>query len=273
MINSLKNSFKISVLLLLLICLQIFNAQAQSKNSPSSLNKISLRTADVKLMSEWYQSSFQFKKKKSAEGRMILEKNGFSLELIQEKNVVPENKLTLPDGMRELARFSKFGFVVNNLDELFEQMKLKKIESVGGVFFDDRLKFRTFLVKDLEGNLVQFFEPRGFLEKFKLKGDEWKAAFLMIITDDAQRTINWYKENLNFEEVANVDNPTRKIIHRTLFNGAVLLELAEITGKVATKEKYPEMWKTAGGIISVGFLKNGKLKSSFDDGNNSLEFK
>lgn len=273
MINYLKNSFKISVLLLLLIGLKIFDAQAQSKILPLALNKITLRTADVKLMSEWYQSTFQFKKKKLAKDRAILEKNGFSLELIQEKNVVPENKLALPDGMRELARFSKFGFIVNNLDKLFEQMKLKKIESVGGVFSDDRLKFRTFLVKDLEGNLVQFFEARGLFDKFKINENEWKPAFLMILTDDAQRTINWYKENLNFEEVANVDSPARKIIHRVLFNGAVMLELAEITGKVAAKEKHPEIWKTAGGIISVGFSKNGKLKSRFDDGNNLIDFK
>lgn len=273
MMNLLRNSFKISALLLLLSCLQAFDVQAQPQSLATALKKITLRTADVKLMSDWYQSAFQFKKKKSAKDKVILEKNGFFLELIQEKKVVPENKLKLPDGMQQLARFSKFGFIVNNLDELFEQTKLKEIESVGGIFPDDRLKFRTFLVRDLEGNLVQFFEPCGLFDKFKPKNKEWKPAFLMILTDDAQRTINWYQKELNFEEVANVDNPARKIIHRALFNGTILLELAEITGKIATKEKYPDIWKTAGGIVSVEFSKNGTRKTIFDDGNNLIEFK
>lgn len=247
-------------------------AQPVNSDKASGINKITIQVNDIKAQSGWYESVFNFLKKPGKdENKTILKKDDFILELVRQKKVVARRNLQLPDQMMFLSGFNKFGFVINHLDKLFGRIKQRNIETAGDIFLDKNLEFRTFIVKDPEGNMVQFFEPLGLFKEYQVKDNEWKPAFLMIMTDSHQRTIDWYKDKLQFEEIGNLDNPARAIFHRTLFNGSILLELAEVTGKIATREKYPKIWKNAGGIISVGVSDNGKKeKLMFDDSSNLI---
>ena len=113
---------------------------------------------------EWYRDYLGFHVTRSAEGpggasrTIMLEQQGVLLEVIEARDSfdlqsVSHKKVTLLRGIR------KFGIVTDaeSFDALHSSLVQKKATFVGGVYTDDGLKMRSFIVQDNSGNLVQFF--------------------------------------------------------------------------------------------------------------------
>ncbi len=58
-----------------------------------------------------------------------------------------------------LDGIQKFGFLVEEevFDRIHRNLEEKKASFVGGVFTDSGMKMRTFIVRDHDRNMVQFF--------------------------------------------------------------------------------------------------------------------
>ena len=54
--------------------------------------------------------------------------------------------------------FMKFGFVVQNIDTLFQKLKDQNIKFTGKMVTDPVNNKKTFLINDPDDNLIQFFE-------------------------------------------------------------------------------------------------------------------
>lgn len=256
---------KTCLTLVLSVLAQIIAAQGDF-----SINKITLRAKNGTLVSEWYINHLEFEKLEQKENTTKLQKNDFILEVVEMEDAVLLDSVKLENGVQFISGIYKFGFVTNNLDSIYSIAKSKKLRLAGGIINDEQLKCRSFITIDPEGNYIQFFESTGVFSKMETNGVS--PAFLMIITDDYERTMKWYSQH-GFSETSNNDNSKRKIWQRTIFNGKTLIEISEIEGKVATKEEYEELFKTMTGIISIGFTGQSNHENFiFDDSGNKIEF-
>lgn len=52
----------------------------------------------------------------------------------------------------------KFGFVVNDIDDLYRKLRDQNIKFTGRMVTDPVNNKKTFLVNDPDDNLIQFFE-------------------------------------------------------------------------------------------------------------------
>ena len=89
---------------------------------------------------------------------IMLEQDGVLLEIIEARDSFALQRVTQKK-VNELQGIRKFGLVVEKdiFDGLHQTLVEKKAAFVEGVFVDDGLKVRSFIVKDNSGNLVQFF--------------------------------------------------------------------------------------------------------------------
>ena len=118
---------------------------------------------NVDSAAEWYQSVFELKLNKNIDDPQngfrvrILESPHFVVELIENKSWLDPNKILKdqPEGTR-IEGFFKIGFKVSDMDACIARLKNLKI-SVGRIYTDADKK-RNFLITDLDGNLIQFFE-------------------------------------------------------------------------------------------------------------------
>ncbi len=243
-----------------------------SEESPTfAMNKVVIRTIDAEELATWYTDHLQFSSFESTNSEnQLLRKGDFLLELVEDAQAISPDSLEFEYGMNTLAGFYKFGFAVNQLDSLFQWVKTKGLSTAGGILKGGTLGARSFIVIDPQGNYIQFFEKKGVFENFNQETD-WKAAFYMIISNDYGRSMEWYA-HYGFKEVANNDNPERGIFQRSLFNGHVLIELADIKNKVASKTDYPNMLTKLTGVVSIGAVfSNEKGRYLLDDSGNVLE--
>jgi len=124
---------------------------------------IALSTPDASVAARWYQDKLGFHLVK--EGQMgkdlrfaLLQYGDNILELIQNPEAQPLVKAV--PGIKdpfEIYGIFKTGFTVHNLDDVFTDLKQ------GGVMVDfnitqlNDLGLRAFGIRDMDGNLIQFF--------------------------------------------------------------------------------------------------------------------
>jgi len=130
--------------------------------------RIALSVSNVNELSKWYQDilGFQFSRRMDFEAYgvsiMILEKNGFGLELI-EKAGSKFKKERIPDleDVSLLRGFMKVGFLVDNIDHTADLLKEKGVKIVYDVTDDPDDNSSWMIIEDPDGNLIQLFEaPR-----------------------------------------------------------------------------------------------------------------
>jgi hypothetical protein len=119
---------------------------------------------NIAASSPWYQSVFGLKIKNRIDDSagafkiVILESSQYLVELIENGN-----SLTTADILAHkkegtaIQGFFKMGFRVSNMDTCIKQMSALKID-VGHVWVDKDSKKRNFLIRDPDGNLIQFFD-------------------------------------------------------------------------------------------------------------------
>ena len=141
---------------------------AQQPGPPPAFNEPSgsffaLSVKDLNATSAWYQQKLGFHEIKqggSPDGKsraIILERDGAVLELIHHKQAV--HGASVMKGYKTYLVYGifKVGFVVHDVDHTLQRLKANGVQIANGPYTDEPMHMRTFMIRDNEGNYIQFF--------------------------------------------------------------------------------------------------------------------
>ena len=144
------------------------SAFAQQSGPPPAFNEPSgsyfaLSVKDLATTAAWYRQKLGFhevKQSASSDGRsraIILDRDGIIVELIHHK--LAASGTTLKKGYKPYLIYGVFkvGFIVDDVDHTLDRLKANGVPVYNGPFNDDALHMRSFLIRDNEGNIIQFF--------------------------------------------------------------------------------------------------------------------
>ena len=133
-------------------------------SSPVQVNPFfsALIVSDIDAAIHWYTDVFSLKLHNKTENR----ERGFKqanmgnddmlIELVELKSSRSRKEVE-QQGSR-VAGYYKLGFAVSDFDAWHQKLKVKGVEFFGRTVTDVVSGKRTFLVKDVDGNTIQFFE-------------------------------------------------------------------------------------------------------------------
>ena len=153
----------LAALLLTVAC-----ALAQQPGPPPAFNEPSgsffaLSVKNLDATAAWYKQKLGFheiKQSASPDGKsraIILERDGAVLELIHHKQAVSGNALMKGYKTYLVHGIFKVGFIVDDVDHTLQRLKANGVPVYNGPFNDEALHMRSFLIRDNEGNIIQFF--------------------------------------------------------------------------------------------------------------------
>jgi len=124
-----------------------------------------LSVSDVNKVSAWYQDvlGFQFSRRMDFDDYGVhiefLEANGFRLELIEKKGSKPK-KEWMPDleDTSLIQGLTKIAFLVENIEDISASLKEKGVEVAYDITDDSEEEIRWMIIRDPDGNPIQFFE-------------------------------------------------------------------------------------------------------------------
>ena len=124
---------------------------------------VALSTPNVSAAAKWYENSLGFRMVKQGEmGKglkfALLRYDDNIVELIQNPEARPLAQAV--PGMKdpfELYGIFKLGFTIRNLDDVFADLKQRGIKVDFNTTQLNDLGLRAFGIRDLDGNLIQFF--------------------------------------------------------------------------------------------------------------------
>jgi len=163
-----KRSRLAALLLANVICVASASSQSPMQPPETVMNHvtgslIALSTPDVAATAKWYQEQLGFKPVKSGEmGKdlrfALLRYDDNILELIQNPHAKPLAQAVpgLKDPFEVYGVF-KLGFTVRNLDEVLGSLKERGVRVEFNTTQLNDLQLRAFGIRDLDGNLIQFF--------------------------------------------------------------------------------------------------------------------
>jgi hypothetical protein len=95
----------------------------------------------------------------------FLELNGFRLELVEFKNSVSlaaiQSKFPTVDDRAKVQGFDKLPFAMTRVRDVAASLKSKKVKFVREVTQEKDIGETWFIVEDVDGNWLQFFEARA----------------------------------------------------------------------------------------------------------------
>jgi catechol 2,3-dioxygenase-like lactoylglutathione lyase family enzyme len=131
---------------------------------------MSLSVANLDLSARWYREMLGFRETRrlnmpgSSLRISFLELNGFPLELIEFKDSVSlaaiRSKFPAVDDRAKVQGFGKLAFVVTSVGEVAASLKSKKVKFVREVTQEKDTGETWFIIEDVDGNWLQFFEVR-----------------------------------------------------------------------------------------------------------------
>lgn len=138
---------------------------AQDKLSDPEGSFIAIIVSDMDVSIAWYQDVLGFE----VMNQVAVPERGFKqanlnrgkmdIELIELNNAISqEEALTNHPANTRIGGFFKFGFQVNDFDEWFLHLTNKNVEFYGSVVRDPVSGKQMLIIKDPDGNRIQFFE-------------------------------------------------------------------------------------------------------------------
>ena len=128
-----------------------------------SFYHIAISVSNLDKMADWYENLLGFKritpriKFTENSDYCFLELNGFKLELVEDKRSKPFLRKNPPS--HTLFRgVTHFSFEVDDFTKTIQLMKDKNVEIVIEDFTIEEIKNRIMIVKDPDGNLIQFLQ-------------------------------------------------------------------------------------------------------------------
>ena len=157
---------KVLAFLLLFSCLGSAADQSPAAFQPANGSFFAISVPNVELSSRWYQEKLGFKvvkRSQSPDGlsrAIIVRLQDAVVEIVQHHDSTAPLKL-LPGmkGPHLIQGVFKVGFFVNDAEDLYARLKKQKFEFIGGLFEDKEMRLKSFLIKDNNGNILQFFTP------------------------------------------------------------------------------------------------------------------
>ncbi len=153
-----------------LLCLSLIaaSAVAQQSGPPPAFAEpagsfFALSVRDLNASSAWYQQMLGFREvhqSASPDGKsraILLERDGAILELIHHQQAVSGNALRKDYKSYLVHGIFKVGFIVQDADHTMQRLKANGVPIANGPFTDDALHMRSFIIRDNEGNYIQFF--------------------------------------------------------------------------------------------------------------------
>ena len=132
---------------------------------------MSLSVADLDLSVRWYCEMLGFRETRrlnlpdSSLRISFLELNGFRFELVEFKNSVSlaaiQSKFPTVDDRAKVQGFGKLAFAVTSVRDVAASLKSKKVKFVREVTREKDTGETWFIVEDVDGNWLQFFEVRA----------------------------------------------------------------------------------------------------------------
>ena len=141
---------------------------AQTKNTAEikfTPNFCAIIVRNIDSAVSWYQRNLQasLSRKMEFEGIKVAiledKSNRWTMELVQFPSTLSTQELMKgrPEESK-LAGYFKFGFAVNNFDTFVNALKQQKVVFIVNVMKDQATGKRNFIIADMDGNNLQFFE-------------------------------------------------------------------------------------------------------------------
>jgi hypothetical protein len=147
------------------LCVGCVAAAHDAGTAPSRRGSFfAISVADVAVMSSWYRDKLTMRVLTSGEAPnqiakfAILEGNGMLIELIQHAKA-RDRKLLAPEAAEAhlIHGIFKAGMIVDDLDGLYAGLQQRGASIAYDIMPAKDVAMRAFIVRDPEGNLVQFF--------------------------------------------------------------------------------------------------------------------
>ena len=221
----------ILILISLFVGLMIFNPSHVSQKTFQP-QLIGIWTSNLETSVDWYVSNLGFEIEEKIKEYpafnlkvAFLKKENFHLELLEKKPSFHSSEI-FADENHNLGGIAKIGFLVENIEEKYEELQatgqvdfVTEIGSLPEPGFELKWPKRYFLIRDPDGNYIQFF---SYDDASEAGAAPW---LVMITTGDIEHSIAWYTGNLEFTHHHTMGNTgnRRAILSRNNF----VLELFE----------------------------------------------
>ena len=135
---------------------------APAFNEPSG-SFFALSVKDLNSTAAWYKQKLGFKEIKesaSPDGKsraIILDRDGIIVELIHHKQAVSGAAVMKGYKTYLVHGIFKVGFIVDDVDHTLQRLKANGVPIANGPYTDQAMHMRSFMIRDNEGNYIQFF--------------------------------------------------------------------------------------------------------------------
>jgi hypothetical protein len=118
----------------------------------------------VDTVCRWYQEKLGFRVVTQGEapnkiGKFaILEGDGAIIEIVQHAQAKPRSSIPIDVKTPHFIHgIFKIGMVVKNLDAVYQEVRKRSVTIMHDLMSAKDISLRTFIVLDIEGNMIQFF--------------------------------------------------------------------------------------------------------------------
>ena len=237
-------------LLFFLLSSAVLSAPADNLWDRATLAQVTLNVRDAEQVADWYRRHLGFYTDSLAtdEEAIGLYAGDFQLLLREPANYLPKDSVPKGPFVQFFEGYFKFGFLVQGFDKLVAGLRVDSVEFRGDVVHDPKLRRRTLIIIDPEGNPVQLFDIREHRYDAEVR---LQPYFLSIITNDLENSLDWYGQYLGMKALHNLDMPERNVFVRLLRGPNLLLELIAVPDKTLRRKNIADP-AALQGILRIG---------------------
>jgi catechol 2,3-dioxygenase-like lactoylglutathione lyase family enzyme len=235
---------------------------------------VAILTDSLESAMNWYTENLGFEIEKGImdypENNLraaIIKKEGFHLELI-EQSPSYQQSIVLPDAEHQLGGIAKLGFIVENIEEVYNGLQTRstvdfvtEIGSLPDTELSIKWPKRYFLIKDVDGNYLQFF---SYDDLSISQSNPW---LVMVTVQNIEESASWYAEKLGFVHLTTVGNPGNQ--RAILVRNNYVLELFEpskitLRKNISADSSVLGFSKVAFGVLDMNSLHNQLKKRNVE---------
>lgn len=200
----------------LALCMTLLLISGCQSEPEVSIRELTIITANAPRLAGWYADNLNFT---ADEFHEKLTHESLIIHLNEESKAISEDSLKKIFQVDLVPGFFKFGFCTSHFAELQEHFQEHHVPFEGTPYFDPKLKRQTFIVKDPDGNRLQFFNDD--------EAPDLKPYFFSLIVESIGESEKWYQVKMPIEDTYNLDEPSKNTYSRLLQGNGLVLELIQ----------------------------------------------